>query len=473
MAVAAAGMEIALFDGLKRYSHADVELLNWFHRSFPGTANWQAWVQDALGTLIEAPAGTSICLKQTNQVESGAPQNHHFEQDRVRIGREPDNDIVLALPAIGRHHARILKRDRGYLLEDLGSAAGTYLNSKKLAPNTATPLLEGDRVLIFPHLFEVTLQEIWQSGRSIQVTSPKVIATTWSAWDGGGLSSLCRFGVKVHPAAGVASLAINRGFLEAAVHRATRAPANHLVATDAGLFELLLLSVLERANRELEFPLQFSLIDFAPCFRNERGIGLECCIGLPGVTGVFQLFLPASLLTQMQFGPRGAKTQRQGPISWYVFAMLGYVDLGLEDFGQLEAGDILIMTSDPTLLLPVSRSHAERGWHVLQTGEMQLHIQSYFERNVLMPCEEIGTGKAEAIAKPDLSTLPVRLHIVLGQLELSLAELDALAPGSIVELDRGKSEPVQLAINGKVAGQGELVEVEGKLGVRITGWTVK
>jgi|AmaraimetFIIA100_FD_contig_41_24247690_length_586_multi_5_in_0_out_0_1 type III secretion system YscQ/HrcQ family protein len=88
-----------------------------------------------------------------------------------------------------------------------------------------------------------------------------------------------------------------------------------------------------------------------------------------------------------------------------------------------------------------------------------------------MPSEEIGGDSAPAMAKPDLTTLPVRLHVVLGQLEMSLAELNTIVPGSIVELNREKSEPVQIAINGKIAGRGDLIEVEGKLGVRITGWT--
>ena len=90
-----------------------------------------------------------------------------------------------------------------------------------------------------------------------------------------------------------------------------------------------------------------------------------------------------------------------------------------------------------------------------------------------MPSEETGGNSTPVMDKPDLTTLPVRLHVVLGQLEMSLAELNTIVPGTIVELNREKSEPVQIAINGKIAGRGDLIEVEGKLGVRITGWTFK
>ena len=77
---------------------------------------------------------------------------------------------------------------------------------------------------------------------------------------------------------------------------------------------------------------------------------------------------------------------------------------------------------------------------------------------------------AAAEPGPDLSGLPVRLHVVLGEKEMTLAELHALAPGAMVELDRGTSGAVDLALNGRLAGSGELVEIEGKLGVKILGW---
>ena len=468
-----AGGEITVFEGLETYSRAEVELLNWFYRSFPNAPDWRAWVQDGLGSFLPVPAGTSIHVKQTRQVEDEILQNYHFEQDRVGIGREPDNDIVLSQVTIGRHHARILKRHGSYLLEDLGSSAGTYLNGKKLEQNSAVPLQAGDTFMIFPHQFEVSIQEIWDSEPAIQLTEPKVFAATWRAWETGRHSSVCRLAVKVHPAVGVIPLTVNRAFLDAVVHRLTRLPANHLVASDAGLFELLLLCALEPANCKLKFPFQFSLIDFERLPDNEQGIGVECSIGLSGATGVFRFFLPVSLLTRMQLEPGRVDTQFQKSISWRVFAMLGYADLSLSDLSDLEVGDVLVPVHDPTLLLPSSGGRSERGWQFLQTGERQtqLQIQSYFTRSTLMPNEEIGGDSAPVMAKPDLTTLPVRLHVVLGQVEMSLAELNTIVPGSIVELNREKSEPVQIAINGKIAGRGDLIEVEGKLGVRITGWT--
>ena len=81
-------------------------------------------------------------------------------------------------------------------------------------------------------------------------------------------------------------------------------------------------------------------------------------------------------------------------------------------------------------------------------------------------------NKAGEVAnlRPDFGQLPVLLHVVVGEKEMSLAEANGLVPGSIIELEAREGEPVDLAINGTRVGKGELVKVEGKLGVKILNW---
>ena len=42
-----------------------------------------------------------------------------------------------------------------------------------------------------------------------------------------------------------------------------------------------------------------------------------------------------------------------------------------------------------------------------------------------------------------------------------------LRPGQVIELSRSPGEPVDLVVAGKRIGKGELVEIDGELGVRI------
>ncbi len=68
-----------------------------------------------------------------------------LEQPIVHIGRRPDNDLVLDDPRISRLHAQ-LRASRGrYMLFDLDSTGGTFVNDKRIR---ATVLYPGDVVML-------------------------------------------------------------------------------------------------------------------------------------------------------------------------------------------------------------------------------------------------------------------------------------------------------------------------------------
>jgi type III secretion system apparatus protein YscQ/HrcQ len=68
----------------------------------------------------------------------------------------------------------------------------------------------------------------------------------------------------------------------------------------------------------------------------------------------------------------------------------------------------------------------------------------------------------------DVDELPVRLVFDIGTKDLTIGELRALAPGFAFDLDRDLTSPVTIRVNGRAIGSGELVEVDSRLGVRIT-----
>lgn len=61
--------------------------------------------------------------------------------------------------------------------------------------------------------------------------------------------------------------------------------------------------------------------------------------------------------------------------------------------------------------------------------------------------------------------LPV--SVSFGSAQLPLKDVLKLTSGSIVELDRSISEPVEVIINNCIIARGEVVVVEGNYGVRI------
>lgn len=50
---------------------------------------------------------------------------------------------------VSRRHARIVRKDRGYFVEDLGSTNGTYINrGRRLLPGNSQMLNDGDEVIV-------------------------------------------------------------------------------------------------------------------------------------------------------------------------------------------------------------------------------------------------------------------------------------------------------------------------------------
>lgn len=61
------------------------------------------------------------------------PVSHRFEGDRIRIGRETDNDLVLDSAACSRYHAEITFEGGIPKIVDLGSTNGIVLSGKRVA----------------------------------------------------------------------------------------------------------------------------------------------------------------------------------------------------------------------------------------------------------------------------------------------------------------------------------------------------
>lgn len=64
--------------------------------------------------------------------------------------------------------------------------------------------------------------------------------------------------------------------------------------------------------------------------------------------------------------------------------------------------------------------------------------------------------------------VPVKVTAVLGKTRMNVAELMTLDAGSIIELDRRVGEPIDLYVNDRLIARGELVMVDGVLGVTMT-----
>ena len=70
-----------------------------------------------------------------------------IEQAQVTLGRGLDCDIVLPERQVSRYHAQIERDNGGYLLRDLGSKNGTYVNGQEVRDRPYR-LRDGDEIQI-------------------------------------------------------------------------------------------------------------------------------------------------------------------------------------------------------------------------------------------------------------------------------------------------------------------------------------
>jgi len=74
-------------------------------------------------------------------------------------------------------------------------------------------------------------------------------------------------------------------------------------------------------------------------------------------------------------------------------------------------------------------------------------------------------------AREDLSILldvPFIVEAEMGRTHRTVRDILKIAQGSLIDLDKEAGEPVDLLVNGQLVARGEVVEIDGNYGVRIT-----
>jgi flagellar motor switch protein FliN len=83
--------------------------------------------------------------------------------------------------------------------------------------------------------------------------------------------------------------------------------------------------------------------------------------------------------------------------------------------------------------------------------------------------EEPETQETEDSGELDLVLdVPVEVSVEVGRTTMTIRETLAIAPGTIISLDRMAGEPVDLMVNGRRIARGEVVAVDEEFGLRVT-----
>ena len=98
---------------------------------------------DDVTAVENLPQGSAMLLVQRGP-DAGA--RFLLDTDVVTVGRHPESDIFLDDISVSRRHATFTRTPNGYVISDLGSLNGSYVNRDRI--DTDVVLSGGDEVQI-------------------------------------------------------------------------------------------------------------------------------------------------------------------------------------------------------------------------------------------------------------------------------------------------------------------------------------
>ena len=216
--------------------------------------------------------------------------------------------------------------------------------------------------------------------------------------------------------------------------------------------------------------------DLVGAWKHERTVAVSAELSIGETRGLAMLIVPIAALEGLSTPARAI--DRTIPVR--ASMIVGDARLSVRDVRGLAPGDVIVpdaLTLDPRSA-DVGRARLVIG-RASRTFDLELRegawrVVSSAGSPAVRPPVRWKPRKDRPMSQPETDTLQslsdveVELSIELARLELPIAEVAALAPGVVVTTGRLVGERVAVRAGDRVIAWGELVDVEGEVGVRLT-----
>ena len=482
------------FKDLEKIDREEMLALNRVHASFPETEELSKILKSVSDVLLSYDICNVENLEIGLLVKSGGegskPQFHRIQKSLISLGRTNENSIPLKSPLVSKKHAEIIRRSTDYFLRDLNSNNGTYLNDVRLAAGTDVILRNDDVIKIEPYELVVGLS--YDMAKESLTISQETLRMSKVADHKGQVVVF----FQIEPSQKKCAVALDEQTARWMVQKIlagqqeSAAPWSEI---ESGLLEYLaariassvnpflnnlrlILQTVEKGSDALQRWISSEKFLAEICLKTKTELGPSFCY----------IYLPLEL-----FPIQKAASNHQAFLSsaeWirhlnYTFAIqLGASMLSSGQISLLEEGDIILPDRIEIVLDPKGpKGKVELRCGQLQRGAVRASLECDGKGNCHLTIDAVYQEglkhMSEANKKTEgqpassehgvVSAVEIPVTVEFARVGFTLEELSAMKEGQVIELEKASPELVDLSVEGKVIANGKLVDVEGKLGIRI------
>lgn len=212
-----------------------------------------------------------------------------------------------------------------------------------------------------------------------------------------------------------------------------------------------------------------------------KGFGCRLCVSLGASRLESYVWLtPESFLALCEAGPwRSTAAPLPASFQLSIAVPVGRVQLPIAQVRSLQAGDVLVL--EQTFFQAQGSGYVQVGKQRLHgridssTGPVCLTLTSiedtFMDENFAAPdyaVHEEDVPAADVLGHESFDELSMTLNVRCGTLNLTLGELRNLTPGSVLGITGYAPGMAGLYYGDRPIGQGQLVEVDGRLGFQLS-----
>lgn len=231
----------------------------------------------------------------------------------------------------------------------------------------------------------------------------------------------------------------------------------HWLAPDlqqAALFSLpepLQLALIERLGQPLGGLTCSALTRQESCDKTDEP-ALQLLLQREGASLALWLPQPGPLLSRLPPRP----PQQRLPLPLTLSLQWGEMGLTLDEIATLAIGDVLLPPPHPQLAQQLLVCVEGRPFAYCQPHQQHLELTAMH-----------NAEPADPFGPTELEQLPIQVSFEVGRQTLDWHTLTSLQPGALIDLGTPLDGEVRIISNGHSLGVGRLVEIQGRLGVRV------